>query len=421
VEKIIIEGGLPLHGTIQAGGSKNAALPILAATLLTPDPCTISNVPDVSDVQFMVKILQHLGACVEPLGKNTVRVEARHIRDEAPYDLVRKMRASVCLLGPLLGRLKSCKVSVPGGCVIGPRPIDLHVEGLNKLGAHFTLEEGNIVSHTHELTGAAVDLKSKFGSTVLGTENLMMAAAVAKGITTIKHAAQEPEVVDLASFLNKMGAKISGAGTPTIRIEGVESLHGCEHRVICDRIEAGTFMTAAAITGGNILVRGCDPVHLHALIERLEKMGLNIHWEDNDIRVQVDQPLRSTKVVTEPYPGFPTDMQAQLMAVMSLAEKTSTVVEKVFPERFMHAAELVRMGAKIQVSGDTAHIDGVKHLSGAHVMASDLRASAALVVAGLAAHGRTTIHRVYHIDRGYENIDEKLRSLGARVWREKDE
>ena len=331
------------------------------------------------------------------------------------------MRASVCLLGPLLGRLKSCKVSVPGGCVIGPRPIDLHVEGLNKLGAHFTLEEGNIVSHTHELTGAAVDLKSKFGSTVLGTENLMMAAAVAKGITTIKHAAQEPEVVDLASFLNKMGAKISGAGTPTIRIEGVESLHGCEHRVICDRIEAGTFMTAAAITGGNILVRGCDPVHLHALIERLEKMGLNIHWEDNDIRVQVDQPLRSTKVVTEPYPGFPTDMQAQLMAVMSLAEKTSTVVEKVFPERFMHAAELVRMGAKIQVSGDTAHIDGVKHLSGAHVMASDLRASAALVVAGLAAHGRTTIHRVYHIDRGYENIDEKLRSLGARVWREKDE
>ena len=421
MEKIIIEGGLPLHGTIQAGGSKNAALPILAATLLTPDPCTISNVPDVSDVQFMVKILQHLGACVEPLGKNTVRVEARHIRDEAPYDLVRKMRASVCLLGPLLGRLKSCKVSVPGGCVIGPRPIDLHVEGLNKLGAHFTLEEGNIVSHTHELTGAAVDLKSKFGSTVLGTENLMMAAAVAKGITTIKHAAQEPEVVDLASFLNKMGAKISGAGTPTIRIEGVESLHGCEHRVICDRIEAGTFMTAAAITGGNILVRGCDPVHLHALIERLEKMGLNIHWEDNDIRVQVDQPLRSTKVVTEPYPGFPTDMQAQLMAVMSLAEKTSTVVEKVFPERFMHAAELVRMGAKIQVSGDTAHIDGVKHLSGAHVMASDLRASAALVVAGLAAHGRTTIHRVYHIDRGYENIDEKLRSLGARVWREKDE
>ena len=421
MERIIIEGGLPLHGTIQAGGSKNAALPILAATLLTPDPCTISNVPDVSDVQFMVKILQHLGARVEPLGKNAVRVEARHIRDEAPYDLVRKMRASVCLLGPLLGRLKSCKVSVPGGCVIGPRPIDLHVEGLNKLGAHFTLEEGNIVSHTHELTGAAVDLKSKFGSTVLGTENLMMAAAVAKGITTIKHAAQEPEVVDLASFLNKMGAKISDAGTPTIRIEGVGSLHGCEHRVICDRIEAGTFMTAAAITGGNILVRGCDPVHLHALIERLEKMGLNIHWEDNDIRVQVDQPLRSTKVVTEPYPGFPTDMQAQLMAVMSLAEKTSTVVEKVFPERFMHAAELVRMGAKIQVSGDTAHIDGVKHLSGAHVMASDLRASAALVVAGLAAHGRTTIHRVYHIDRGYENIDEKLRSLGARVWRERDE
>lgn len=420
MERIIIEGGIPLHGTVQAGGSKNAALPILAATLLTAESCTISNVPDVSDVQFMVKILQHLGAHAEPLDKNTVRVEARNIRDEAPYDLVRKMRASVVLLGPLLGRLKSCKVSVPGGCVIGPRPIDLHVEGLNKLGAHFTLEEGNIVSHTQELTGAVIDLKSKFGSTVLGTENVIMAATVAKGVTIIKHAAQEPEVVDLASFLEKMGAKISGAGTPTIRIEGVRALHGCEHRIICDRIEAGTFMTAAAITGGNILVRGCDPVHLHTLIEKLEKMGLNIHWEKQDIRVQVDQPLRGTKVVTEPYPGFPTDMQAQLMAVMSLGEKSSTVIEKVFPERFMHAAELVRMGAKIQVRGDTAHIDGVKQLSGAHVMASDLRASAALVIAGLAAHGQTTIHRVYHIDRGYENIDEKLRSLGARIWRERD-
>lgn len=421
MERIIIEGGLPLHGTIQAGGAKNAALPILAATLLTPEPCVISNVPDVSDVRFMIKILQHLGAHAESIDKNTIRIEARNIRDEAPYDLVRKMRASVVLLGPLLGRLKSCKVSVPGGCVIGPRPIDLHVEGLNKLGAHFTLEEGNIVSHTHELTGAVVDLKGKFGTTVLGTENVMMAATVARGLTTIKHAAQEPEVIDLAAFLNKMGARITGAGTPTIKIEGVESLHGCEHRVICDRIEAGTFMTAAAITGGNVLVRGCDPVHLQALLEKLEKMGLNIHWENSDIRVQADQPLRGIKVVTEPYPGFPTDMQAQLMAVMCVAEKSSTIVEKVFPERFMHASELTRMGAKVQVNVDTAHIEGVKHLSGAHVMASDLRASAALVVAGLAAHGQTTIHRVYHIDRGYENIDEKLRSLGARIWREKGE
>jgi UDP-N-acetylglucosamine 1-carboxyvinyltransferase len=421
VERIIIEGGLPLHGTIQAGGAKNAALPILAATLLTPEPCVISNVPDVSDVRFMIKILQHLGANAEHVDKNTIRIEARNIRDEAPYDLVRKMRASVVLLGPLLGRLKSCKVSVPGGCVIGPRPIDLHVEGLNKLGAHFTLEEGNIVSHTTELTGAVVDLKGKFGTTVLGTENVMMAATVARGITTIKHAAQEPEVIDLADFLNRMGAKITGAGTPTIKIEGVESLHGCEHRVICDRIEAGTFMTAAAITGGNVLVKGCDPVHLQALLEKLEKMGLNIHWENSDIRVQADQPLRGIKVVTEPYPGFPTDMQAQLMAVMCVAEKSSTIVEKVFPERFMHASELARMGAKIQMNVDTAHIEGVKHLSGAHVMASDLRASAALVVAGLAAHGQTTIHRVYHIDRGYENIDDKLRSLGARIWREKGE
>jgi len=417
MDRILIMGGRALHGEVHVSGSKNSALPILAATLLTAEPCVIHSVPDLSDTRYMLEILKYMGAKVELLDKNNVRIHAETIQSVAPYDLVRKMRASVCLLGPLIGRLKSCKVSVPGGCVIGPRPIDLHIKGLEALGAGITLEEGYVVSHATELHGARISMGGRYGSTVLGTDNVMMAAALAKGTTVIENAASEPEVVDLAEFLNAMGAQVSGQGTSTITVEGVDRLHGAEYRVIPDRIEAGTFLAAGAITRGELIVRNVVPAHIKAVTTLLEETGYNLSYGPDWIGIKRPGPTNARDVTTSPYPGFPTDMQAQIMALMAVTPGVSVITERVFPDRFMHVAELQRMGAKIDMEGATAVVKGVDAMSAAPVMASDLRASAALVLAGLVAGGVTEIRRVYHIDRGYEHIDEKLVKLGAKIER----
>lgn len=417
MDRILIEGGTPLRGEVQISGSKNATLPILAATLMTEEPCMIRHVPDLSDVRFMLDILRFLGAEVTQPDRNTIRVRAKTIQGVAPYDLVRKMRASVCLLGPLIGRMRSCKVSIPGGCVIGPRPIDLHIKGLNALGAEITLEEGYVVAHAHALHGTRVALLGRHGSTVLGTGNVMMAAALARGTTTIEHAACEPELVDLANFLNAMGARIQGHGTPTIAVEGVERLGGADYRIIPDRMEAGTFVTAAAITRGEVTVRSVIPQHLLAVLNVLEETDFAVATGEDWIRIACHGATRAHDVTTSPYPGFPTDMQAQAMALMSITPGTSVFTERIFPDRYMHVSELQRMGADIEMEGATAVVKGVDHLSGAPVMASDLRASAALILAGLVARGTTEVRRVYHIDRGYEHIDAKLRNLGAKIER----
>lgn len=417
MDRILIEGGAPLRGEVIISGSKNSALPILAATLLTSEPCLIRHVPDLSDVRFMIDILRHLGAEVSQPDKNTVRVHARVIQSVAPYDLVRKMRASVCLLGPLIGRLKACKVSVPGGCVIGPRPIDLHIKGLNTLGAGLTVEEGYVISHIAELHGASFSLGGRHGSTVLGTDNVMMAASLAKGTTIVEHAACEPEVVDLANFLNAMGAKISGHGTDTITIQGTDRLHGAEYEVIPDRIEAGTFLAAGAITRGDLTVRRVTPQHLQSVLRFFEEAKFSLELGEDWVRILGHGSPEARDFATSPYPGFPTDMQAQIMALMCVTPGVSVVTDRVFPDRFMHVAELQRMGAHIEMEGATAVVRGVAHLSGAPVMASDLRASAALLLAGLVARGTTEVRRVYHIDRGYEHLDDKLLRLGARIER----
>jgi UDP-N-acetylglucosamine 1-carboxyvinyltransferase len=421
MEKLIVNGGAQLKGSISISGSKNASLPILAATLLTKEPCTIRRVPDVSDTNYMLQILRSLGADVER-ASGTVTVCAEKIHPEAPYDLVRKMRASICVMGPLLGRLHEARVSLPGGCVIGDRPVDLHLKGLGEIGAEVSVEGGNInIVAESGLKGERVHLFGKHGPTVLGTGNLMMAATLAVGKTTIEEAACEPEVVDLASFLNSMGAYISGAGTRTMTIEGVENLHGTDHQVIPDRIEAGTFLIAGAMAGERVTLRRARADHLASLINVLRESGFPIEVEDNDrITVSRAENPVGNEVVTEPYPGFPTDMQAQLTSLFAIVPGISVVTEKVFPQRFMHVAELNRMGANIQIEGATAIIKGVKKLSGAPVMASDLRASAALVLAALCAEGETEINRLYHIDRGYEHIDEKLMDLGAQMRRVKD-
>ena len=417
MDRILIQGGVPLQGEVTISGSKNSALPILAATLLTAEPCVIHHVPDLSDVRFMIGILSHLGAEVTQPDKNTVRIHARHIQSVASYDLVRKMRASVCLLGPLLGRLKTCKVSVPGGCVIGSRPIDLHIKGLNTLGAGLTVEEGYVVSNHAELHGATLSLGGRHGSTVLGTDNVMMAATLTKGTTIIEHAACEPEVVDLANFLNAMGANISGQGTDRITIHGVDHLHGAEYNVIPDRIEAGTFLAAGAITSGDVTARYVIPQHLQSVLRFFEDVGFPLEQGPDWIRVWSNGSAKARDFTTSPYPGFPTDMQAQMMALMCVTPGTSVVTDRVFPDRFMHVAELQRMGAQIEMEGSAAVVKGVDHLSGAPVMASDLRASAALLLAGLVARGVTEVRRVYHIDRGYEHLDDKLLKLGARIQR----
>ena len=418
MDKIIVHGGRALTGTVKISGSKNSALPILAATLLTKEPCVIHRVPDLSDVHYMLQILNHLGAEVER-ASGVVTVKAEKVSTVAPYDVVRKMRASVSVLGPLLGREKEATVALPGGCVIGDRPIDLHLRGFESLGAAVRVHAGDIKVFAPQLRGASISLKGKFGTTVLGTDNVMMAAVLADGVTVIQDAASEPEVVDLADFLNKMGAKIEGAGTPRIVIEGVPELHGAEHEVIADRIEAGTFLIAGAIAGKQVTIARTNRLHLTAVTDALESSGYNISGNNGLLTIQPNGTLKPLKLRTEPFPGFPTDMQAQMCALLATASGESAVTESIFPQRFMHISELKRMGAAIDLDGATAKIHGVDGLSGAPVMASDLRASAALVLAGLKAEGMTEINRVYHIDRGYERIDEKLGDLGAHIERVK--
>ncbi|MBI4430164.1 MAG: UDP-N-acetylglucosamine 1-carboxyvinyltransferase [Candidatus Omnitrophica bacterium] len=418
MDKIVIEGGKPLNGSIEISGSKNATLPILAATLMTEDASVIHGVPDLQDVATMIKILRSLGASAT-FAEGSVHVKpGRHIEAHAPWKLVSTMRASICVLGPLLARLGRADVSMPGGCIIGPRPIDLHLKGLAALNADISIEHGYVKARAKKLRGAEVYLGGAYGSSVLATANVMMAAVLAEGETTIINAACEPEVEDLARFLNAMGASVQGAGTHMIRILGVRKLRGAEHRVISDRIEAGTFMAAAAITGGHLLIKGSDPSHNTALIDKLRQSGVSIATHNGfvDVRGKAVQPV---KITTLPYPGFPTDLQAQITALMSVTKGISVVTEKIYPERFIHISELGRMGAQIFLEGGSAIVHGVKKLSGAPVMASDLRASAALVLAGLAAEGRTEVYRVYHLDRGYEKVEKKLEKIGARIWREK--
>ncbi len=418
MQKILVHGGRKLEGKVRISGSKNSALPILAATLLTKEPCIIQRVPDLSDIHYMLTILERLGCEVER-ASGSVRIQAEKISTTAPYEIVRKMRASVCILGPLLGREGEATVSLPGGCVIGDRPIDLHLRGFEALGAAVRVRSGNISVLAPKLTGAEIPLRSKFGSSVLGTGNVMMAAVLAEGTTIIDSAAEEPEVVDLANFLNKMGANIQGAGTRRIAIEGVKELHGAEHEIIPDRIEAGTFLAAAAITGTKVSVTRVCPAHLDSVIQKLREAGFGFDIGSDYVTLSANGSRRPVRIEAQTYPGFPTDMQAQMCAVLCLTEGISVVTDHVFPGRFMHVAELKRMGAQIEINDGTAIIHGGGALEGAPVMASDLRASAALVLAGLAAEGVTEVNRVYHIDRGYERIDEKLNDLGAWIERVK--
>lgn len=423
MDKLIVEGGYKLSGMVNISGSKNASLPILAATLLTDEPVRISRVPDVSDTNYMIQILSQLGASVER-SSGTVRVESPDgISSSASYDQVRKMRASICLLGPIMARMKRCTLPLPGGCVIGDRPVDLHVRAIQALGARVRVKGGNLVMEApNGLVGTTVDMRGDSGPTVLGTDNLMMAAVLAKGTTVIESAAREPEVIDLANFLNKMGARIEGAGSRTITIHGVEKLHGCEHTVIPDRIEAGTFMVAAAMMSDGLKINRICRKHIQSMADLLVECGHTVEFTDDDTAVFVKPGAnpRSGKIITAPYPGYPTDMQAQMTALLALTPGISVVRDTIFPQRFMHCSELKRMGANIKVDNGTAVITGVEGLSGAPVMASDLRASAALVLAALAAEGTTEIHRLYHIDRGYEMLDEKLECLGAKVRRVPD-
>jgi UDP-N-acetylglucosamine 1-carboxyvinyltransferase len=416
MDSFLIKGGVPLRGEVEISGSKNAALPIMAATLLTDETCVVRRVPDLSDTRFMVQILQSLGAQVT-FQDGTLTVHAQKIKGYADYDLVRKMRGSICIAGPLLARLRKARISLPGGCIIGARPINLHLKGFTALGAKIKIEGGYVDASAKKLTGATMFLGGRAGSTVLGTANVMMAAALADGVTVIESAACEPEVVDLANFLNAMGANIAGAGSPTITITGVEKLHGAEHEVIPDRIEAATFMIAAAATHGEVTVKGARPDHLRAVIDKLNEAGVSIERTGANLLVRRKGKLKSVDVTTLPHSGFPTDVQAQMMALLTLAPGISIITERIFEARFMHVSELARLGADIEIEGPSAIVKGGKPMSGAPVMASDLRASAALVIAGLAAKGTTQVNRIYHLDRGYEQMDVKLRSLGARIQR----
>ncbi|MFN7954540.1 MAG: UDP-N-acetylglucosamine 1-carboxyvinyltransferase [bacterium] len=414
MDKLLIEGGPRLAGEVDVAGAKNSALPVLAACLLTAEPCRLANVPEVRDLMTMRKLLDLVGARTQRVD-GVLEVEARAVSEPvAPYDLVRTMRASAIVLGPLLARTGRAAVSLPGGCAIGARPMNLHLEGLAKMGARLELEGGYIRAEAEQLVGTTIEWTRP---SVTGTENLMMAAVLARGVTRIKGAALEPEVVDLAQMLERMGAHIVGAGTPEIRIEGVERLHGVEHTIMPDRIEAGTLLVAAAITGGDVLVRGARAEHLEAVLAKLSQSGAAITRSAEGIRLRMDGAPRPVDVTTLPFPGFPTDMQAQLTSLVCLAPGTSAITETIFESRFMHVSELERMGARIDVQGPTAFVDGVERLTAAPVMATDLRASAALVLAGLAADGVTEIRRVYHLDRGYAELDRKLIALGARIRR----
>jgi UDP-N-acetylglucosamine 1-carboxyvinyltransferase len=423
LDKIVVEGGVPLRGTVQVSGAKNAALPVVAATLLAEGDHTIRNVPDLADVRTLARLLRHMGCEAErPLGQADGRTLAvrvpRAVTPEAPYELVKTMRASVLVLGPLLARWGRARVSLPGGCAIGARPIDQHLKGLTALGAEIHLDHGYVLATVPRgrLRGAVFTFD---GQTVTGTENVMAAAVLAEGETVLRNCAREPEVKDLADALAGMGARVEGAGTDEIRVLGVEALRPASHTVIADRIEAGTFLVAGALPGGDVTVRGCLPAHLDALVEKLRAVGAAVHEVQGGLRVVAGGRPRPVDVRTQPHPGFPTDMQAQMMVLLSLADGPSRITETVFENRFMHVQELQRLGADISVDGKLALVRGVPALSGAPVMASDLRASAALVLAGLAAQGVTEILRVYHLDRGYERIEEKLAPLGARIRRVK--
>jgi UDP-N-acetylglucosamine 1-carboxyvinyltransferase len=413
---LVIDGGRPLEGQVRISGAKNAALPLMAAALLTREPCVIRGVPRLSDVAFMGRILTSLGATVRFNG-GSVTIQASRIRGFADYDLVRKMRASVCILGPLLARLGHAQVSYPGGCVIGPRPIDLHLKGMRALGAEITIDGGYVCARAEKLRGAPIFLGGRAGPTVLGTANVMMAATLAEGTTVIDSAACEPEVVDLANFLNAMGAKIAGAGSPTITVTGVKELHGADHEVIPDRIEAATFAIAAAATRGEVTLTHVRPEHLRSVLDKLREVGVEIVEDGESLTVRAAGPFRPSDITTQPYAGFPTDAQAQMTVLMTQADGVSIITERIFESRFMHVSELARLGANIAIEGPSAVVKGPTPLRGAPVMASDLRASAALVIAGLVAQGRTRVRRIYHLDRGYEMIDAKLRKLGARVRR----
>jgi UDP-N-acetylglucosamine 1-carboxyvinyltransferase len=417
MDKIVIEGGQRLKGEVRISGAKNAALPILCSSILTSGRCTFRNVPVLNDVRTMGRLLARLGAKVD--GDRTLTIEANAVNDfEAPYELVKTMRASILVLGPLLARYGRARASLPGGCAIGARPINLHLKGLEALGAKIELDHGYINASCDRLTGGKVYFETV---TVTGTENLLMAASLAEGVTVIDNAAQEPEVVELARVLTRMGAKIEGAGTNAITVEGVPLLLPVEVRVMPDRIEAGTFLVAAAITGGDVTVQGARPEHLETVIAKLTEAGAQVERVPEGLRVIGPERIRSTDLRTAPFPGFATDMQAQFMALMAMAEGTSRISETVFENRFMHVNELQRMGADITAEGGIAVVRGVPRLSGAPVMATDLRASACLILAGLAAEGITEVSRVYHLDRGYERIEEKLSRLGAEIRRVKDE
>ncbi|MCC7210991.1 MAG: UDP-N-acetylglucosamine 1-carboxyvinyltransferase [Candidatus Brocadia sp.] len=418
MDKIVIEGENRLEGSVRINGAKNAALPIMAACILLHGPSRIKGIPDIIDIQTQSEILRNLGGEVKKAESGTIEIIFRDGENDdkytAPYELVRKMRASICVLGPLLSKRRRAKVSYPGGCVIGQRPIDLHIKGLAALGAQIETTEGYINASADKLRGTHISFT---GKTVLGTCNVLTAAVLAEGTTTIEYAACEPEVQDLAHFLNKAGAKITGIGENKLTVEGVQKLYGVDYEIIPDRIEAGTFMIAGAITGGDIILENARQEHLGAVIDKLREIGVEITTSGNTIRVKGNSAYHAVDLMTLPYPGMPTDMQAQLMALLCIAEGKSIITEKIFPDRFIHAAELRRMGADIRVDGPSAIISGRPFLSGTEVMVSDLRAGAGLVVAGLVAKGTTQIHRIYHLDRGYERLAERLSDLGAAIKR----
>lgn len=420
MEKMVIEGGRQLKGTVEISGSKNAALPILASCILLDGKSFIENIPDLTDVKVLCQILKGLGLKIEREDNNLITVNVEDEKDiTAPYEHVRKMRGSICVLGPLLGKRKEARVSLPGGCVIGNRAVDLHIKGLKALGAQIALENGYIVATANRLKGTEIDLAGTYGPTVLGTCNVLMAAVLGEGRTTILNAAQEPEVQDTANFLSKAGAKIQGIGKSKIIIDGVKELKGVRYKIIPDRIEAGTFMVAGAITKGDIELKNARFDNLTQIVNSLNEIGVEINNNDGRCRVVGPERFKPANITTSPYPGLPTDMQAQITALLTMADGKSIVTETIFPDRFMHTFELARMGANIRVEKNISIINGVNSLYGARVMASDLRASASLILAGLAAKGATEVDRLYHIDRGYEKIEEKLSILGANIKRVK--
>ncbi|PLC50236.1 UDP-N-acetylglucosamine 1-carboxyvinyltransferase [Pollutimonas subterranea] len=415
MDKLLITGGNRLNGELAISGAKNAALPILCASLLTADTITLDNVPGLKDIGTTLRLLGQLGVQSEHSGPGQLQLSAAQVSSlEAPYELVKTMRASILVLGPLLARFGEARVSLPGGCAIGQRPVDQHIKGLEAMGAEIRIEHGFVVAKAKRLKGACILTDMV---TVTGTENLMMAATLAEGQTILENAAREPEIVDLAELLNKMGARIQGHGSDRIVIDGVDSLHGAAHRVVADRIEAGTFLCAVGAAGGDIMLRHAAPSTMGAIIDKLREAGLVIDYGEDWIRGTMNQRPRATGFRTREYPGFPTDMQAQLMALNAIADGTAVIMENIFENRFMHVQELGRMGANIEIDGHTAVVTGVAQLSGATVMATDLRASASLVIAGLAACGDTVVERIYHLDRGYERMEEKLRSVGANIQR----